>query len=273
MFSRISPPLLAFGGSLLVLTGLVSILYWSGERTRTTPTGTLVVYCAEAMRLPLEAIREQYESDFGQRVELRFDSSHAILAKLAITKQGDLFLPADDSYIQLAMDKELVNKGDVFNLARMHAVVIVRPGFPTPIKTWSDFLAPGNKLAIGNDATAIGKVLQEHLQVDGRWDDLVKHDPDCKVNVNEVLNSVRIGSMDAGIVWDVVAKPHSDITVVELPELASVQSRVQVAVTRFTAQRDRALHFIRYLRASDKGAPIFKRFGFADLDDPGPMDP
>ena len=62
----------------------------------------LVVYCAEALRMPLEASARDYEQKFGQKVYLHFGPSQTILTNLLITKQGDLFLPADDSYIDLA---------------------------------------------------------------------------------------------------------------------------------------------------------------------------
>src|ERR1019366_10162616 len=139
-------------------------LYWTGDHGQATQTGPLIVYCAEAMRLPMDAIQKDYEKEYGQKVEVRYGASHSILVNLALTKRGDLFLPADDNYVQLAKDQGLVNHGDVFNLARMHAVVIVRPDFPTTIKTWNDLLAPSTRLAIGNDTTAIGKVLKEKLE-------------------------------------------------------------------------------------------------------------
>jgi molybdate transport system substrate-binding protein len=272
MFSKLSPPFVAFGGSVILLAGLIGALYWTGDNGGAKQTGPLIVYCAEAMRLPMDAIQKDYEKEFGQKVEIRYGASQTILINLALTKQGDLFLPADDSYIQLARDKGLVGKSDVFNLAKMHAVVIVRPNFPTAIKTWNELLAPGNKLAIGNtETTAIGKILKEKLEADGRWSELATQKPNEMVNVNHVLNSVKVGSIDAGIVWDVVAKPHPEVTVVKLDELEPVQSRVQVAITAYSKQRDAAHQFVRFLRASDKGVPHWKAQGFSDIEDRGPF--
>ena len=134
--SRFSPALVAFGGSALLLAGLIGALYWISDTGQPAQTGApLIVYCAEAMRLPLDAIAKEYEKEYGQRVELRFGPSQTILASLQLTGKGDLFLPADDSYIQMAKEKGLVKGGDALNLARMHAVVIVSPDFRKPIVT------------------------------------------------------------------------------------------------------------------------------------------
>jgi molybdate transport system substrate-binding protein len=267
MLARLSAPLLAFAASVLLLAGLVAALYWTGDTGHALPgNDPLVVYCAEAMRLPLDAIAKDYEKEFHQKVDLHFGSSQYILVNLELSQKGDLFLPADDSFIRLAKKKNLLD--DVFNIAKMHAVVIVRPNFPTPIKTWDDFLAPGNKIGLGNtDATAIGKILKQHLQGAGLWDAVEKHDVKYMTNVNEVCNSVRLGSVDVGIVWDVIALPRPELTIVKLKELNDVQARVQIALAKSSQQPTNARRFVNYLRAKDKGAPHLKRQGYSDIDE------
>jgi len=269
MFSRLPPALLAFGSSVLILAGLLTALYWTQNPDRSAP---LLVYCAESLRPTMTTAAENYQKEFGQRVEVRFGPSAAILTSLEVTGNGDLFLPADDSYIQTAITKEVVRPGDVFNLARMQAVVIVNPKLSQKIATWDDFLASGLKIGIGNDATAIGAAVKKHLESIGKWDALARRKPNELGTVNEVLNSVRLGSIDVGIVWDAVAHAHADIKVVKLKELAPIEARVQAAVVKYSKQRDNAIHFVRYLRASDKGAPLLKTQGFSEVEERGPMD-
>jgi molybdenum ABC transporter molybdate-binding protein len=267
MLSRLSTPLLAFAGSALLLAGLIGALYCTSDHGHAHPGNEpLIVFCAEAMRLPLDAIARDYEREFHQKVDLHFGSSMSILATLELGQKGDLFLPADDSFIQLAKKKNLVD--DVYNIAKMHAVVIVRPNFPRPIKTWDNFLAAGNKIGLGNtDATAIGMALKQHLQGIGLWDAVEKRDPKFMTNVNEVCNSVRLGSVDVGIVWDVIALPRPELTIVKLKELDGIQARVQVALAKSSKQPTNARRFINYLRAKDKGTPHLKRQGYSDIDE------
>src|SRR5687767_6220681 len=88
--------------------------------------------------------------------------------------QGDLFLPADDSYITLAKEKHLI--AEILPLAAMRAVVITRPGFDRPINSWNDVIAPGVRLGLANpEAAAITKLLRDHLRQQGSWDAVSKH--------------------------------------------------------------------------------------------------
>ena len=104
MLSKFSPALVAFGGSVLLLAGLIGALYWTRDTGPAHSSEPLIVYCAEALRVPMEAIAKEYEADYKQKVEVRFGPSQTILANLELTRKGDLFLPADDSYIQLAKE-------------------------------------------------------------------------------------------------------------------------------------------------------------------------
>src|SRR5581483_4187096 len=233
------PAWLPVGGSVALFRALVLALNW-GAGSGTPQEAPLYVYAAEALRVPLEAIRKDYEREFGRKVDLHFGPSQTILASLELSKKGDLFLPADDSYIELARPKDLL--GDVLPVARMQAVAIVRPGFPGSVASWSDFLAPGRVIGIANpDAAAVGKLLRAELQRSGHWDELAARQPKYQVSVNEVANAALLGTIDIGVVWDVVARPHPELTVVRLPELDGVQARVQIALTRFSAQPGEAL--------------------------------
>jgi molybdenum ABC transporter molybdate-binding protein len=261
---RVSPAWIAFTGSALLLAGLVAALYWD-PFSPAEPAGQepLVVYCAEALRVPMEATARDYEAEVGQKVYLHFGASQTILTNLQVTRQGDLFLPADDSYVELARKKDLV--ASVVPLARMTAVAVLRPGLDTPVHTWAEFLAAGKTIGLGNpDSTAIGKLLRDRLTALGLWEGLAKRQPKHLVSVNDVANSVQLGSIDAGIVWDVIAHQHR-LAAVHLPELASVTAKVDLALTRCSTQPDAAVRFTRYLRGKDKGARHFKAQGYTDF--------
>jgi molybdenum ABC transporter molybdate-binding protein len=267
MFARIHPAWLAFGGSILLLAGLIAALYWD-PFAPAEPGGTepLVVYCAEALRVPMEATARDYEREVGQKVSLHFGASQTILTSLVLTRQGDLFLPADDSFIELARPKEVI--AEVLPLARMSAVLVVRQGYPGAVGTWGEFIAPGHTIGLGNaDSTAIGKLLRQRLTELGLWDQLTRCEPKFLVSVNDVANSVQLGSVDVGVVWDAVAQQHTKLRdcIRHLPELDSVTAKVQIAITKNCAQPAAALRFVHYLRTSNKGARYFKQQGYTDF--------
>jgi molybdenum ABC transporter molybdate-binding protein len=268
--SRLSPALVAFGASVLLLGGLVGALAWIRD---TGPANSnaepLEIYCAAALKLPLEAISKEYEAEFGQKVYLHFGPSQAILHNLEFMKKGDLFLPADHTYVSEAKKKKLVD--ETAGVARMQAVVIVRSEYSSEVKTWDDFLRPGTKIGLPNvEAAALGKILKLQLQGIGLWDAVEARKPTFLGDINETANSVAIGSSDVGIVWDAVALPlqakRPGLKVVRLQELDGVQARVQIALTTFTKQPGNARRFVDYLRAKDKGAPHLKKLGFHEVE-------
>ncbi len=255
----------AFLGSIALLVGLSVLLYsqMAGDRGQVGPT--LIVYCAEALRLPLEAIKLDFEKETRQPVELRYGSSQFILTQLDLNKDGDLFLPADDSYLTLAKQKDLI--AEVLPLATMRPVVVTRPGFNKTIKSWNDVVAPGVKLGIANpEAAAIGKLVRDHLTKQGLWDAVTKQQPTFLGTVSDVGAAVQLGTIDVGVIWDAITKNYPKATVVEVPELKGITAQVPIAVTKRSAQPTQALRFARFAAAKDRGLEHLHKHGFQVAD-------
>src|SRR3954463_5230460 len=129
-------PWIAFLGSVAVLSGLLA-LWWSPRQDETgsdRPTGDrtpVVVHTAAALRPALEKAAPEFERETGIRVELRFGPSEGILTNLRVTGQGDLFLPADDSYVAQAREAGLVEQD--YALATLTAVAVFRADFPMDV--------------------------------------------------------------------------------------------------------------------------------------------
>ena len=100
-------PWLALLASVGLLGG-IALLWKSGkpdqapdEQAPKSDT-VVVVHVAAALRQPMEKAAAAFEKETGIKVELRVGPSEKLLSDLKLTKKGDLFLPADDSYVNLA---------------------------------------------------------------------------------------------------------------------------------------------------------------------------
>jgi molybdenum ABC transporter molybdate-binding protein len=252
---------LAFLASVLLFAGFAILLMWEPGASVPKARGPLIVYCAAGIKAPVEAIAREYEAAYGVPVQLSYGGSQTLLTSLEVAKRGDLYLPGDDSYIQLARAKGLV--AETIPLARMTAVLAVPKGNPKGLRTLEDLLRPGVKLAQANpDAAAIGKLTRQVLQQAQQWGALEKQTLVFKPTVNDVANDVKLGTVDAGIVWDAVLKQYHDLEAVPLPALKSVEARVIAAVLRHSVQPTAALRLARYLGARDKGLKEFARQGY-----------
>jgi molybdate transport system substrate-binding protein len=242
--------------SLLVL-GTLAAVWWPD---RDTP---VVVHVAAALRPAMETAAPEFEAQTGTHIELRYGASEGILTSLRVTGQGDLFLPADDSYATQARDAGLV--GDLFPLATMTGVLVLRTDYPKSpsLFTWDDLFRPDFKLVQPDpDATAIGKVTRAGLTPTGHWARIEARKPPTMGTVTEAANAVKLGSADGAIIWDAVAASMPTLQVVRLPELDRVQANVSIAICTRARASDAARQFAEYL-AGEAGQKHFRALGYA----------
>src|SRR6185436_8425892 len=157
--------------------------------------------------------------------------SQTLLSNIELTGKGDLFIPADDSYLKLARDKGLA--AEAIPLARMSPVLAVAKGNPKGIKRLSDLLRKDVKVAQANpDAAAVGKLVRGALESRGLWAALKEATLVFKPTVNDVANDLKLGTADAGFLWDATLHQYPDLERVELPELAGVAASMSVVVLK-----------------------------------------
>ncbi|MFH0939833.1 MAG: substrate-binding domain-containing protein [Planctomycetota bacterium] len=257
----------AFGGALAICALLVAALRWNPGEPATSANKTfLVVFCAAGIKSPVEATVKAYEQEYGVAVHLQYGPSEGLLANIKIAQKGDLYLPADESYLNKAHEQGLAD--DAIPLALMRPVIAVRKGNPKKIKTTADLQRADVRVALCSPAAAIGKVTRELLQQSGEWDALKRklEQTGSKTvevgTVPEVANSIKIDAMDAGIIWDSMAQQYPELEMVRVPLFDKAVQKVAVGVLRCSQQSSAALHFARYLAASDKGLLEFKKYGY-----------
>lgn len=264
-------------GAAAAIVGLAALL-WLGGPGRSEGTAHLLMYCAAGLRPPVEAVAQRYEREYGIRVELQFGGSNALLTQIDVDKFGtaDLFLAGDASYTQLAREKGLA--AECLAVAYQRPVLAVRKDRPRPIRSLDDLLADGVKVALADpQQAAVGRAVRTALQKitvgpTTRWQQLEQHVTQTgvfKPTVSDVATDVKLGTVDAGFVWDAtVAMPgYRDVLqAVTLPELAGARDQVTVCVLHSTRQPTAALRFARYLTACDRGLPVFQECGLEPID-------
>ena len=106
---------LASIAAMAVLIGLLVVGRNGPSSASTQPSEPLLVYCAAGIKAPVEAVAKAYEREFGVRIELQYGASATLLANVQASGRGDLYLPADESYIQVAREKHCAF-ADVYHL-------------------------------------------------------------------------------------------------------------------------------------------------------------
>ncbi|MEZ6061443.1 MAG: molybdate ABC transporter substrate-binding protein [Planctomycetaceae bacterium] len=260
---------LAAGSAILVLVSLLRL----GPPDSAKLRPPLLVFVAAGMRAPVEEIADRYEDEFGVPIQLHFGGSNTLLNQLQVAggSSPDLFLAADEFYIDRAIELGLAS--ETLPIAVQRPVIAVRKDSRRQIRAMADLLRDDVRvsLAYANQA-AIGRVTRKQLQgittADGTlWQQLEAHVTRTgafKPTVSDVANDVKLGAVDAAIVWDsTVAMPdyRDELQAVDVPELAAGQSLISVAVLNTSADPGAAVDFARFLADPNHGRKVFEDYG------------
>ena len=252
------------------LLALVSVLVWMlrSSATESAPgqpvRPPLIVLCAASNRGVVEEIAKRYAQDGGGQIQLQFGASQSLLATADISRTGDLFLPADESYIKQARQKQLI--GESVPLARMRIVLAVPAGNPKGVQSLSDLSRQNLKLAQGDpQSAAIGLITQTGLAAIGQWEPLVPI-TSFRPTVIEALNDLKVGAADAAITYDVLLRKQPELEAVAIPELAPLRAHIAVAVLNSSQHPEAAREFVMYLTAPNQGRAVYAEHGF-EVDD------
>jgi molybdate transport system substrate-binding protein len=255
-------PLWIILSSLVMVGAGVAALTW---RDRSTTSGRVsepvTVFCAAANRAVVEEIADRYREEFGREVHLEFGPSQTLLSRCEVGSGGDLFLPADDSFIATASEKGLVR--ETIPIAKIKGVLIVPKGNPKSINSFEDLVSRELRIVQADpSATAIGKVTRQALTSLGLWEALDEATMAYRGTVTDVATDVQLDAADVGIVYDIVANLFPELEAVEIEELRATSSNIQVGVLASSRNPAAALHFARYLSAMDRGLENFRSHGF-----------
>lgn len=221
----------------------------------------LFMYCAAGLRYPVEEIAQQYRQRYGAEVEIQYGGSNTLLNQIEVARVGDLYLCADETYIRRARDKGLVK--EVLPVAFQTPVIIVKKGNPKHVAALEDLLREDVTVALGNpEGAAIGKVTRDLLTAAGQWEKFSAHVTKrgvFKPTVNDIANDVKLGSVDAGIVWDAAAAQYPELESIKADALDPGASLVEVGVLSTARDATAAIRFARFMAASNAGLEIFAK--------------
>jgi molybdate transport system substrate-binding protein len=227
----------------------------------------LLLYCAAGMRYAMQEIINEYQEAYDVEISAQYQGSNTLLAQIDVTKKGDLYLAADDSYVALAREKGLA--AESIPLALMKPVIVVHKDNKS-IKGLDDLLDPANRVCLGNpEAAAIGKKTRKLLLRSGHWEKLnanVTKNGVFKPTVNEVAVDIKLKSVQAGIIWDATVGQYPELRQISCPELDSGEATIQICVLKGSTNPTAALSFARFIAARDRGLQTFSKKGFRILE-------
>lgn len=243
---------------LLAVLGGLAYLLTQYEKSTDNTAEELTVHCAAGLQKPIREVAEAYEKEFGTKVRLNFAGSGVLESQLQIAG-GDVFIPADDYYIESARSKGVVD--EAIPLAELRACIVVQKGNPKNIQSISDLAQDGMRLSVAEPTAAVGKFVKKVLTASGDWEKIQPNILVVKPTVNNIVEDVSIKSVDAALAWDAVVLQSKHVEIVRVPVFEQKPRRANVGIIK-GGKVTAALHFARYLSAVDKGRKAFAKYQF-----------
>jgi molybdate transport system substrate-binding protein len=223
----------------------------------------LIVSAAASLTNALKEVAGAFEKTHpGVRVVCNFAASGVLLQQLAKGAPVDVFAAADQKTMDQAQEKKLIVPATRNNFVSNRLVLIAPMGSKLSLSGLKDLTGPAvQRVAVGNPATVpAGRYAKEALVKAGLWDKLSPKFILAE-SVRQVLDYVRRGEVDAGLVYSTdAAIATGKVKVVEtVAEHAPIL--YPMAVTAATDKKALGQSLVDFV-LSPPAQEIFQRFGF-----------
>ncbi|WP_455817770.1 molybdate ABC transporter substrate-binding protein [Pseudomonas cerasi] len=229
----------------------------------------ITVFAAASLTNALQDIASDYEKGKDVKIVSSFASSSTLARQIEQGAPADLFISADQQWMDYASEKKTIDNGSRVTLLG-NDLVLVAPtaSKPQPVnisKTtdWKSLLK-GQRLAVGDpDHVPAGIYAKEALQNLGAWEQLAPVMARSN-SVRAALALVERNETPYGIVYGSDAIASKKVTVVGIfPKESHKPVEYPLAiVTDHNNARVKA--FYDYLKGPEAAA-VFKKYGFAPL--------
>ena len=241
-------------------------------------TGNLYIYDASALNTSTHAFEPLFVTSGAPTFNFTFTDSNGgasgtLLSQIQASGVGDLFIPADSSYISTAISEGLVSVA--VPVAYQHPVIIINKTSQSSlnITSWADLAsrAPGSlTLAICSTSASISSFVQSNAPAP-IWPGLqalaassgVDGSIDTVTNVAKAVahtGTPTWPNADVGIVWDTTATDptgtplgSTNFVVIDGAPMQSALANVTIGVLACSQHQYEALDFAHFIAANNNG--------------------
>jgi molybdate transport system substrate-binding protein len=186
----------------------------------------LRVLCGSSMAAPAQKVTALFETNSHARALLDFGGSETLLPRILSGAPADVFICHDPFEQKLKDAGHWAGSAVVGGLA---PVLLVRPGNPHHLGSVADLAQPGLKVGIGDPRySTCGEMFVKLLEQKGLQDQVFKQVVLQGRTHAEIANGLILGSLDAAVVWNFVARLYQGK--VELVPTQDAYPRINVTV-------------------------------------------
>jgi molybdate transport system substrate-binding protein len=242
-----------------ILLSTILVLPAGGCGRSTAASPRTMVFAAASLTEPFQELAHEFERGHpGIGVDLHFAGSPQLVVQIREGAPADVFAAADEANMQrvVAAGKTV---GAPIVFARNRLTIVTGKDNPHGIASLADLARDDLRVVLCGPEVPAGRYAREALakagvQVRSRSDE---------PSVKAVVSKVRLGEVDAGIVYVTDAISAGDrVAAVAIPDEHNVVGSYPIALLGTGGQRDAGEAFVVFV-ASATGQSILARFGFA----------
>ena len=222
----------------------------------------LISFAGGGLRNPISDLAMMFEKKNNVKVMVDYAGSEVLISKAKLSRQGDIYIPGDSEYVNIAARKDLILSQK--SVCYFVPVIFVQKGNPKGINTLKDLIRPGIRVGLGNSKyIPIGRISKKILMKSGiSQKGIGKNLKFQSATVNELCMQIQAKSLDAVIVWDAVAKYYSKYgTIINIPLEQNIISTVDAGILKFTKNRKLSEQFISFM-CSKMGQELFSKYNY-----------
>jgi molybdate transport system substrate-binding protein len=220
----------------------------------------LFAYVGAGIKDPVVELGERFTQKTGIKIEMTFNNSGALLGQLALSHQGDLYLPGSMSFVQKAKAAGYI--AEVAGPLAYHVPIIITPqNNPAKITGVKDLAKPGVKLVLPDkQATALGQMAFKVFAKLGIIPKVEKNILAYLETPAKVIAAIEMGQGDAGIVEYSNAKGQLKLHFIEIDPRVNLVEELPCASLNCSTQKEATRHFLDFAKV--EGPVVFAKYGF-----------
>ncbi len=216
---------------------------------------TLTVLAAASLTESFTAIARTFEAAHpGTKVVLSFGASSSLAQQAINGAPADVFASASQATMDQVVKGGAAQGSEIF--ARNVGQIVVPKNNPAGLAGIADLTKPGVKVAVCQPTVPCGVVADELFRAAGLAVTPVTRDSD----VRAVLTKVRLGEVDAGIVYTTDAAAAKD-DVQAIPTQPEITTNYPITVLRQSGEPQLAAELVALVRSA-AGQQVLADHGF-----------
>ncbi len=219
---------------------------------------TLTVFAAASLKKTFTDIGQQFEASHpGTTVSFNFAGSSDLVTQIQQGAPADVFASADTKNMDKATGDALV-EGSPVDFATNTLQIVVPPGNPGKVGVLKDLTNPALNVVICAAEVPCGSATKKVEDAAG----LTLTPKSEESSVTDVLNKVRTGEADAGLVYvtDVLGAGDK-VEGISFPESSAAVNRYPIGALKASKNLTLAQEFVAMV-AGPEGATVLRAAGF-----------